>query len=176
MELPDPQRQAVKEWLAAGASLSEVQQRLKSEFGLTMTFIDVRLLVLDIGAKVNDKPEPTPAKPAAPEAAAAAPHEADPYADEFEEEGTPTPDGAPDAPGPDAPAANVSLSLDRLVVPGAMISGAVTFTDGVKARWLIDQYGRFGLEPEKPGYKPSPSDLQAFQMQLRTELHRHGYA
>lgn len=175
MELPDQQRQAVKEWLAAGASLSEVQQRLKSEFGLTMTYIDVRLLVLDIGAKVNDKPEPKPVKPAVPEATV--PEEADPYDDEFDEAGASSPDGAPDAAGPgDLSAANVSLSLDRLVVPGAMISGSVTFTDGVKARWLIDQYGRFGLEPEKPGYKPSPSDLQAFQTQLRTELRRHGYA
>lgn len=178
MELPDAQRQAVTEWLAAGASLSEVQRRLKSEFGLTMTYIDVRLLVLDIGAKVMDKPEPKPPKNMVPEAVANVPQEADPYADEFEDEGIPAPDGAPNTPpGPDeASAANVSLSIDRLVVPGAMISGTVTFTDNVKARWLIDQYGRFSLEPDKPGYNPSPSDLQAFQMQLRTELRRHGYA
>jgi hypothetical protein len=61
------------------------------------------------------------------------------------------------------------------MMPGAIVSGDVTFSDGVKARWLIDQYGRFGLDPEKPGYKPTNEDLQAFQMQLRTELRRHGY-
>ena len=70
----------------------------------------------------------------------------------------------------------MTLSLDRLVVPGAMVSGDVTFSDGVKARWLIDQMGRFGLDPETPGYRPTPADLQAFQAQLRSELKRHGYA
>ena len=177
MELTDQQRQTIKGWLAAGASLSDVQKNLKAEFGLTMAYIDVRLLVLEIGAEVQDKPEPKPAR-AEPPKPAAAPQEDDPYADEFEDEA-----GAHDAPGeasaplPEGAAGgSVSLSLDRLVVPGAMVSGDVTFSDGVKARWLIDQYGRFGLEPATPGYRPSPADLQAFQTQLRLELQRHGYA
>ena len=176
MELSEQQRQAVKGWVAAGASLAEVQKNLKSEFGITMTYIDVRLLVLEIGAEVKDKPEPKPKPPQpAPE-----PREEDPYADEFgdaaenlaEEETS-----GQEAPPPEGAAGSkVTLSLDRLVVPGAMVSGSVTFSDGVKSRWLIDQYGRFGLEPEKPGYRPSNADLQAFQVQLRLELQRHGYA
>ena len=174
MNLSDPQRQAVKEWLVAGASLSDVQQRLKSEFSLALTYMDVRLLVLDIGAEVKDKPEPKPAKAEAPEQPADTPEAEDPYADDFEEQGAPQPK---DTPSPDGDAGSkVTLSLDRLVVPGAMVSGDVTFSDGVKARWLIDQMGRFGLDPETPGYRPTPADLQAFQMQLRSELKRHGYA
>ena len=179
MELSEQQRQAVKEWTAAGDSLSDVQKKLKSEFGVTLTYIDVRLLVLEIGAEVKDKPEPKPAKPEAPKPAPAGPQEDDPYADEFEDEpGLPQEGGAaPDALAPeDALGAKVTLSLDRLVVPGAMVSGSVTFSDGVKARWLIDQMGRFGLDPEKPGYRPSQADLQVFQVQLRAELQRHGYA
>lgn len=175
MELSDQQRQAVKEWLATGASLSDVQQNLKREFGVTMTYIDTRLLVLDIGAAVKDKPEPKPVKAALPKEAPAAPPADDPYAEDFEdEEGLPPEEGA-NVPG-EAAVANVSLSLDRLVIPGAMVSGSVTFSDGVKARWMIDQNGRFGLDPETPGYRPSNPDLQAFQMQLRNELKRHGYA
>lgn len=182
MELTEQQRQAVKEWLASGASLSDVQRSLKSEFNLTMTYMDVRLLVLDIGASVKDKPEPKPAKAPGPVQMPAAEAEAsDPYADEeLEYEPVHPPaegeagDGLPPAEG--AAASNVTLSLDRLVVPGAMVSGTVAFSDGVKARWLIDQYGRFGLEPETPGYRPSNTDLQAFQMKLRAELQRHGYA
>ena len=171
MELSDQQRQSVKEWLAAGASLSDVQQSLKRAFGVTMTFIDVRLLVLDLGAEVKDKPEPKPARAEAPQAAPAAAQAEDPYAEDFEDEELP-----PGAQPADAGGAKVALTLDRLVVPGAMVSGSVTFSDGVKARWLIDQHGRFGLEPETPGYRPSNPDLQAFQMQLRSELQRHGYA
>ena len=181
MELTEQQRQAVKDWLAAGASLSDVQRSLKSEFNLTMTYMDVRLLVLDIGAAVKDKPEPKPLKaepPARPQAPGLdAPG---PGADE-ELEYEPGQPGEGEEPFEEPPEeggtpANVSLTLDRLVVPGAMVSGTVVFSDGVKARWLIDQYGRFGLEPETPGYRPSNADLQAFQMQLRTELRRHGYA
>lgn len=180
MELSEQQRQAVKEWLAGGASLSDVQKRLKSEFDLTLTYIDVRLLVLDIGAAVKDKPEPKPPKAAAPKAppAAVPSEDADAEADALEyEPGHPSDED--DAGGglpQDGAAASVTLTLDRLVVPGAMVSGTVVFSDGVKARWLIDQMGRFGLEPETPGYRPSNPDLQAFQMQLRSELQRHGYA
>lgn len=173
MELTEQQREAVKTWLAAGASLSDVQKNLKSEYGLTMTYIDVRLLVLEIGAEVKDKPEPKPEKPVPPPPA---PMEDDPYADEVETEPLPADGSESGLPPDEAGGGNVTMTMDRLVVPGAMVSGDVTFSDGVKARWLIDQYGRFGLEPETPGYRPSNADLQAFQVQLRMELQRHGYA
>ena len=68
MELTNEQRQAVRKWVADGAGLSEVQKRLKDELGLSMTYMDVRFLVLDLGAKVKDKPAPKPAKPPAPAA------------------------------------------------------------------------------------------------------------
>lgn len=169
MELSLEQRQAVIDWVAKGATLSEVQKALKEQFGIAMTFMDVRLLVLEIGAQIKDKPEPAPepAKPPEPEAVSGGLPEDDPYADEDgTERGMPADSGG---------GAQVTLSLDRVMVPGAMVSGEATFSDGVKARWLIDQYGRFGLDPEKPGYKPSNADLQAFQTQLRMELRRHGY-
>lgn len=180
MELTDQQRQAVKEWLALGASLSDVQQSLKREFNLTMTYMDVRLLVLDIGASVKDKPEPKPPKAEPLKPPPAVPPAEDPYADDGEDEAG-LPPGQEDAPPEELPpedglGSTVALTLDRLVVPGAMVSGSVTFSDGVKARWMIDQMGRFGLDPETPGYRPSNADLQAFQMQLRSELRRHGYA
>lgn len=169
MELSNEQREAVQAWVAAGASLSEVQQRLKSEFDIRMTYIDVRVLVLDLGVSVREKPEPQPKpaakpKPAAPEASGDEGQD-DPYADACDEP------GEADAPG----MSQVSMTLDRVVVPGAMVSGEVTFSDQVKARWVIDQAGRFGLEPDQVGYRPSESDLQAFQMKLRQTLQQHGY-
>ena len=170
MELTEQQRQSVKEWLAAGASLADVQGNLKSEFGIALTYMDVRLLVLEIGAAVNDKPDPEEAKPKPPPPPSMDdddPYADDPYADESFNDET-TPDGEQ--------AAKVSLSLDRVMRPGAVISGTVTFSDGAKASWLIDQYGRFGLDPETPGYQPAPADMRAFQLELRAELRRHGYA
>jgi hypothetical protein len=170
MELTEQQRQSVKEWLAAGASLADVQENLKSEFGIALTYMDVRLLVLEIGAAVKDKPDPEEAKPKPPPPPSMDdddPYADDPYADESFGDET-TPDGEQ--------AAKVSLSLDRVMRPGAVISGTVTFSDGAKASWLIDQYGRFGLDPETPGYQPAPADMRAFQLELRAELRRHGYA
>lgn len=162
MELTQEQRQAVVEWVGAGASLAEVQRRLKEELGLTMTYMEARLLVLEIGAELQDKPEP-----AKDQVSADGMEEEDPYSEEFAEmEGAASEDGL---------AGGVSLEMDRVMAPGAMVSGNVTFSDGAKARWLIDQYGRFGLEPEQPGYRPSEEDLQDFQTKLRMELRRHGY-
>jgi len=169
--ISEEQRQSVKEWLAAGDSLADVQRKLKSEYELTMTYMDVRLLVLEIGAEVQEEPEPEPepeptppAPPPPPAAQGDAPR--------------PGPWKAPDAEPEDDGSAepNVSLSIDRLVVPGAMVSGDVTFTDGTKARWMIDNQGRFGLQPEVEGYHPTDEDLQMFQLQLRAELQRKGYA
>jgi hypothetical protein len=167
MEINEEQKKAVREWLAKGATLSDVQKNLKEQFGIGMTYMDVRLLVLDIGAAVQDKPEPKPPKPPKQEP----PEEADPYADEDE----PAEGEAPVPPPDGAPASKVSVTLDKIVVPGAMVSGNVAFSDGVTARWMIDQTGRFGIEPSKPGYQPSQADMRAFQASLRAELQRAGY-
>lgn len=175
MALTEEQKQAVKEWLGQGASLSEVQSNLKEKFGIDMTYLDVRLLVLDIGVSVKDKPEPKPPKKPEPPKEEEAPKEDDPYAD-LDGQGTEE-DVPADSSAKPAAATKVSMVLDKIVVPGAMVSGEVTFTDGTKARWAIDQYGQFGMDAEgKPGYTPTQDDLRAFQMQLRVQLRQHGYA
>ncbi|MBP5510330.1 MAG: hypothetical protein J6Z49_05380 [Kiritimatiellae bacterium] len=166
MQLTNEQTDAVRAWVDEGASLSEVQTRLKETFGLEMTYLDVRLLVLDIGASVKDKPDPKKkeeqkAEPAAPDADG-----------EFDEAES----GDEEDDGQTTPS-RVSVTLDKIVVPGAMVSGEVTFSDGTKSRWLIDQYGRFGLDTQSdPGYRPSEDDLRSFQTQLRTVLRQNGYA
>lgn len=173
MMISDEQRNSIKEWLADGASLADVQKNLKDEYQLTMTYMDVRLLVLEIGAEVQDEPEPEPEpEPApAPPPAAVEPPPARPGPWANPPDADAGPEGDETIPEP-----SVSLSIDRLVVPGAMVSGDVTFSDGVKARWMIDRSGRFGLEPEQDGYQPSEMDLQMFQAELRAELQRKGYA
>ena len=174
MELTEQQHQKVKEWLAEGASLSDVQKNLKNEFGIALTYMDVRLAVLEIGAAVKDKPEPKPVAPPPPPPPLPpqTPPEDDPYADEFDDDaagGAPLPDDAGNV------AANVSVTLDRVVRPGAMVSGDVTFSDGNKGKWLLDQYGRLGFDAVTPGYQPSQADVRAFQRELQNELRRHGY-
>jgi hypothetical protein len=88
-----------------------------------------------------------------------------------------------DLPGEDdlaeeAPAATGEVVLDVdgvTLIPGAIASGKVTFSDGVTGKWIIDHQGRPGFtEISKPGYRPSPEDAQSFMRQLEAELQRKG--
>lgn len=154
MQLTQEQIEQVRRWVDEGASLSDVQARIRGEFGLHPTFFEVRMLVMDIGAQVKDK---------------VAQVDAD---DVTKAKLPPKADAAAPAPAP----GTVSVSVDTIqAIPGALVSGSVTFSDGNKARWYFDQMGRFGFEPELPGYQPSAEDSRAFQTQLQAELSQRGY-
>ena len=131
MNLDDSQRQKVVEWIAQGLKLSEIQNRLDSELGVRLTYMEVRFLVDDLKLTPKDveKPKPVQSALAAPEAAANSstqPASAAPAA------GT-VPPAEPAAPG------GVSVSVDHLARPGAVVSGKVTFSDGNRAEWYLDQ-------------------------------------
>ena len=167
MNLDEAQRTKVVEWVAQGLKLAEIQNRLASELGVTLTYMDVRLLVDDLKLTPKD-PEPTkpfepPPTSAAPPAAGARSLVAGP--------GAATPKPAQPAGGP----GSVSISVDQLARPGAVVSGKVTFSDGNSAAWQIDQAGQLGLIPTQPGYRPPASDVQPFQMALETELSKLGF-
>src|SRR5690349_15413026 len=61
MNLDEAQRKKVAEWIAQGLKLSDIQNRLGSELGVRMTYMDVRLLVDDLKLTPKDV---EPAKPA----------------------------------------------------------------------------------------------------------------
>ena len=76
-QLSPEQLAHVEQWAAAGANLNQVQDRLKTEFGISLTYLDARLLMVDIGVRLQEKPrepmkpaetEPPPAAPALPAA------------------------------------------------------------------------------------------------------------
>lgn len=171
--LNDLQKETVRQWVADGAGLSDVQRRLNDEFGISMTYMDVRFLVLDLNAQVQDKPEPKPAVEETPPVPAAT-------EEELTSEALPVEDEAADAPvadegegytPPEMADANVKVELDRVVRAGALASGSVTFTDGVTGSWYLDRMGRLGLtKVSKPDYQPTEADLQAFQMELQNKL------
>ncbi|HZR18980.1 MAG TPA: hypothetical protein VFE51_16955 [Verrucomicrobiae bacterium] len=168
MNLDESQRKKVAEWVGQGLKLSEIQSRLASELGLTMTYMDVRLLVDDLKLTPKDVERPkTPtdnlagAGPATPGMA-----NAQAVAGKPQPPGT-TPESAPTGAG-------VSVSVDQLAKPGALVSGKVTFSDGNRAEWYLDQTGRLGLVPQTPGYRPPAGDVQQFQMALESELSKMG--
>lgn len=146
MTLTDAQREKVAAWIAEGLKLSEIQERLASEFGLRLTYLEVRLLVDDLKLVPKDNEPPANAAATAPSA-----------------------DKQQQRPG------RVTVTVAEIARPGAIVSGTVTFSDGQEAEWYLDQAGRLGVIPKQAGYKPTPSDIQEFQMALDREMAKLGF-
>ncbi len=161
MNLDDAQRKKVSEWVEQGLKLSEIQTRIAKEFSLNMTYMDVRFLIDDLKLKLKDLQPAAPVTIAAPKQAPG-------------ETPAKTPAATPSPGGPQS-ATNVSVTVDQIARPGAVVSGRVTFSDGKGAAWLIDQMGRPGLIPDQQGYRPSQADVAEFQAQLQDELAQMGF-
>ncbi len=161
--LDDEKKAAVAKWVAEGASLDAIQKRIKSEWGIHLTYLDVRMLVAELPQPQEPEEEKVPEEENKP---AEAP-EGDGEAGE-----SPQGEGEDDAQG----AAGVSLAFDAVVDPRYLASGTVTFSDGKGGKWILDQYGRFGLAGLPEGYQPSSEDAREFQMKLVSELRARGMA
>ncbi|HEV2456151.1 MAG TPA: hypothetical protein VGY98_17945 [Verrucomicrobiae bacterium] len=154
MNLSEEQRKRVTTWISEGAKLSEVQTRLNQEFGLKLTYMETRFLVDDLKLTPKDPETPKTEKPLAPEIK--------------------KPDVEKELPAEAAKTGEVSVTVDQIARPGTVVSGKVTFSDGQKAEWYLDQMGRLGVIPSQQGYKPSAADVQQFQMSLQEQLQRMG--
>ena len=152
------QKACVGSWVEEGMGLSDIQKRLKADFDIGLTFMDVRFLVSDL--RLQLKPE----------------DKKKPELDDMEPDShdTAQSEGAFDNPAPlgDEGSGGVTVEIDKVVRPGAAASGSVTFSDGKKAGWHVDQFGQLGLVPPEEGYQPTEEDLQAFQMELRNAMQR----
>ena len=199
MTLTPEQQTAVSSWVAAGDNLSTIQKKLSEQFKVSMTYRDVRFLVDDLNLALKDpapkvdatdvtKAAPAPAAGANRRDAGAAPEKKGFFDKAKEKLGLAKDDEPADAapgdefaeePTEDFPAAggNVQVSVDRVsLIPGAVASGSVTFSDGVTGKWVIDQYGRPGFtEISKAGYRPNPEDAQEFMQELSRALQQRGY-
>jgi len=177
MKLDEAQQRKVATWVAEGLALADIQKRLASELGVSLTYMEVRFMVDDLKLVPKDAARPKENKlPTLPAPANSA---------EGQESAGAAPPGSPrggsPAPGPARPAAadpagrGVSVVVDTVARPGALASGSVRFSDGQTGGWYMDQDGRLGVAPAQQGYKPSAADMTAFQQALETELSRLGY-
>jgi hypothetical protein len=171
--LTTEQTAAVSSWVAAGDNLSAIQKKLSEQFKISLTYRDVRFLVDDLNLALKDaapkidasdvtKAAPAPAANPAPTAGAPAGDDDEDVAD-----GAELPAGA----------SNVSVTLDKVtLIPGAIASGSVTFSDGVTGQWIVDNQGRPGFTKiSQPGYRPTPADGQAFMQELSAALQKRGF-
>ncbi len=149
MSLSDSQKTTVSTWIAQGKSLADVQRLLREEFSISMTYMDVRFLVDDLDI-VSEEPEPEVSE------------DADAKGDEAEVV--------------DAQPAGVTVDVDAIPRPGALVNGSVVFSDGVKLGWQLSSAGQLGLIPgDDPDYRPCSGDVEDFQNQLQEILRQKGY-
>jgi hypothetical protein len=144
-KLTEDQKAALHRWAGEGASIADLQKRLKDEFGVGITYMDARFLVLDLGIELQETPK---------------------------EEKKPE---AEDALSQTVPTGAVNVTMDNIALPGSLVSGKVTFSDGETGIWMLDQYGRPGLDPDTPGYRPKQEDIVEFQKQLSELVRKQGY-
>jgi hypothetical protein len=140
-QLSGEQVTAIQSWAAGGAQLPDIQLRIKEDFGFSLTYMDTRFLVLDLGIEIIVEKMEEPAA-------------------EIKE--APIPTGA------------VSVTMDAIAVPGAIVSGKVVFSDGEAGVWMLDQTGRPALDPDTPNYSPNREDVMEFQKQLRALIESSG--
>jgi hypothetical protein len=177
MTLTPEQKQTVASWVAAGDNLSTVQKKLTEQFQLSLTYMDVRFLVDDLGLELkNAAPKASTdigkAAPANPAGGPAQDNAEDLQADVAEEEPAHDAEASDALPGGGA----VKITVDNVtLLPNALASGIVTFSDGVTGKWIVDNMGRPGMtEISQPGYRPSPADAQAFMQELSRALQKKG--
>ena len=148
--------------LENGRSLSEIQKLVNEKFSLRLTYMEIRILASELDGvdwkaldpraqaeaakKAKEEAEKQQTAPGAEAAAGDIPEDAD------------TTDAAPAA-------GKTVVELSKLARPGMMLSGTVKFASGSTAEWYVDNMGRLGLENLK-GEKPTPEDIEAFQIEL----------
>lgn len=148
MSLSDSQKTIVSAWIAEGKSLADVQRLLREEFSISMTYMEVNFLVGDLNI-ILEEPEPEVTDDAAAE---------EPEVVEAVASG------------------GVTVDVDVIPRPGALVNGSVVFSDGVKLGWQLSVEGQLGLIPgNDPNYRPEPTDVQEFQTQLQEVLRKKGY-
>ncbi|MGF1452207.1 MAG: hypothetical protein ACFB21_09065 [Opitutales bacterium] len=148
MQLNAEQQQQVREWVRGGDGPAEVQRRLEETFGVKLTFMEVRFLIDDLDLDL-----------VAPGAPASEPASTAPIDAQAELESSPA-----------------SVEVDAVQRPGAMVSGSVTFSQGQRLGWQVDQMGRLGLIPGETAYEPSQEEIKAFQEELQKKLREKGIA
>ena len=150
------------EELQKGESLSDIQKMVNEKFSVHMTYMDIRILASELETvdwkALDPRAQEAAAKRAKEEAEKAA---AEAETPETAEVGA----AAPGAEPPASATGKTVVELSKLARPGMMLSGTVKFASGSTAEWYVDQMGRLGLENLK-GEKPTPEDIEAFQIEL----------
>ena len=134
----------MREWVKQVRSVSEFQSKLNEAFDMHLTYLETRFLMDDLDLQIVSETENKEEKPEA----------------STDKESTPD----------EAIGGSVQVTVDPVTRPGMVFNGSVTFSDGQRGSWGLDQLGRISLKPEQHGYRPSQEDVAAFQQSLQQQL------
>lgn len=139
-QLSEDQKSTIHQWAEDGATMADIQRLVEETWSIRITYMDTRFLILDLGITLKQEIKEEPKK----------------------EE--------PALIDADDDVISVQLQRDAIVIPGMLYSGKVTFSDGQRAMWYVDETGRLGLDPDTADYRPSPEDIAVFQNELKKIL------
>ena len=184
MNLTEEQKAAIASWVQSGADLVNIQERLKEKFELSLTYLDTRFLLGDLGLEIEEESDDqenevnSDVLEVSPEkidsSAKIGPEESgdsSAAADSAEKHTSIDEAGGKE---PETSSGNATVTVDSLTQPQCIISVKVTFSDGKGAAWHLDQMGRLGFNPEEEGYSPSQEDAAVFEKELRNVLRKQG--
>ena len=170
----------IMEKLNSGMSLSDLQKLLDSEYGMKMTYFELRMIVSGLRIdwdKQEKKQRPVIPTPQAPSPAPKAPapkqeasldglaEDSQPLDDEDEEE-TDDNDETDDTDD-----GNTVVTIYDSPMPGAVMSGSVKFASGASGTWMMNRMGQLGLASLDEGSEqPTQDDLMLFQQELQSVL------
>lgn len=164
--LSDDQIATIQSWAEGGDQLSDIQKRLGEELDVKVTYLETRFLLEDLKIEIKAEAKPEPEEEEAPEGASDAAEDV-----AGEAAGDEAADLPQEAPVGDA---NVSVTVDTVVRPDALVSGRADFGGGKTAAWWLDQMGRLGFDTDDPEFRPSEAQAMAFQTELQKAIQQSG--
>ncbi|MEM7602058.1 MAG: hypothetical protein AAF357_11670 [Verrucomicrobiota bacterium] len=159
--LTENQITTIQQWAEEGAELSDIQKRLASELEIRVTYLETRFLLEDLKIELKPKEEPEPEEDALEEPVSE--NESEDVLDELPPES--------ELPSGDE---EVSVAVDKVLRPGALISGRATFAGGKSMAWWLDQMGQLGVDPTEPDFRPNENQLRSFQIALQRTIQESG--
>lgn len=155
--LTDDQIATIRNWADQGDELSDIQKKLADEMEVRITYLETRFLLEDLKIELKpiEEPKPEPEEGIAEEAIP-----------EPEESHTEEPSPADEE--------EVSVTIDQVLRPGALISGQAMFAGGKSMAWWLDQMGQLGVDPSDPDFRPSEAQLRTFQIKLQQTIQQSG--
>lgn len=171
--------QLIMEKLNEGMSLSDVQQLLDSEYGIKLTYLDLRMISSSMAVEwekqqKHKKAAQTDISQSAPQPEESVQEEQEEESYSSEEKEDIAEDTEEDAAVEDEEQAGQGkaiVNLDEVPQPGTSLSGTVVFPSGASGKWILNRMGQLGLsELDEGSSEPTQEDYQAFQAELQGQL------